>query len=323
MPAAISTRGGATVPAMASNGLPPKGRLPTPPGLLPCPLDRLLRQLTPDLPWTRARRLVTSGKVRVDGRVVTDPQFVVRDGMEVEVHPSAPRPRSGAVLDPERLVHVDGHVIVVNKPPGMSTVPFDATERGTLEQLLGEHLKATSARNPFVGLVHRLDKDTSGLLVFARSRDAQRHLKQQFRFHTIIRKYVALAHGHVTARTITSNLVANRGDGRRGSTHNPRLGRTAVTHVRPLGYLRGTTLVECRLETGRTHQIRIHLAEAGHPLVGERVYVRPGDHPDLGAPRIMLHATLLGFTHPTTGQALRFEQGVPDDMQRVLECLRA
>ncbi len=171
-------------------------------------------------------------------------------------------------------------------------------------------------------VVHRLDKDTSGLLVFARTQEAQRQLKSQFRAHTVTRRYLALAEGNLTATTFRSRLIPDRGDGRRGSTTNPRLGREATTHVRPVERVRGATLLECRLETGRTHQIRIHLAEAGHPLVGERVYAKSGTAHRIGAPRIMLHACELGFDHPTLERRLSFHQEAPADFLELVQKLR-
>lgn len=158
--------------------------------------------------------------------------------------------------------------------------------------------------------------------MFARSLAAKRQLKQQFRVHSVHRRYVALVNGALGSRTLRSRLVKDRGDGLRGSTSNPKLGQIAVTHVRPRETLAGATLVECRLETGRTHQIRIQLSEAGHPIVGERVYVRDYARPLIDAPRLMLHAAELGFLHPATGRPLRFSEALPADMQAVLERLR-
>jgi 23S rRNA pseudouridine1911/1915/1917 synthase len=173
-----------------------------------------------------------------------------------------------------------------------------------------------------LGVVHRIDKDTSGLLVFTRTHKAKRSLDEQLRQHTVERRYLAIAHGRVQAATLESHLVADRGDGVRGSTPDPRIGRNAITHVAPEEFLEGATLVSCRLQTGRTHQIRIHLAEAGHPLVGEKVYIRGLPGPFLPAPRQMLHAALLGFEHPVDGAHLRFEDPMPEDMRKVLASLR-
>jgi 23S rRNA pseudouridine1911/1915/1917 synthase len=160
--------------------------------------------------------------------------------------------------------------------------------------------------------------------VLCRTRGAKEALQQQFRARKVHRRYLALVHGHCRSQTLSSRLVTDRGDGRRGSTQNPLLGREAVTHVRLLERFSNASLVECRLETGRTHQIRIQLSEAGHPLVGERVYVRNHDLPPgaASAQRQMLHASELGFVHPATGRTLTFSAPLPEDMERVLRELR-
>lgn len=271
--------------------------------------------------WNEVRRLVQTGKVRLRGAAETDPAARVAPGDEIAVQMSAPR-RDG--LPRDALVHVDAQVVVIDKPAGISTVPFDDKELGTLDQLARVTLARREGRSgPPLGVVHRIDRPTSGLVVFARTLRAKRHLEQQFRVHSTRRRYLALCHGRVTGHTLGSRLVADRGDGLRGSTDNPRLGRLATTHVRPVEPLRGATLVECTLETGRTHQIRIHLSEAGHPLLGERVYVRDYAGPLIDAPRLMLHAAELGFVHPSSGRQLDFESPMPDDMRRVLESLRS
>jgi 23S rRNA pseudouridine1911/1915/1917 synthase len=194
--------------------------------------------------------------------------------------------------------------------------------------------------------VHRLDRETSGLMVFARTVDAERHLGHQFRKHTVHRRYLAIVHGRIDkARTFDTHLVRDRGDGRRGSTTLPNVGKRAITHIKPLEDLGDYTLIECRLETGRTHQIRIHLAEAGHMLCGEKVYhqqlggcrpskariaqsaltgpaTRATPPADSKAPRIMLHAAELGFEHPITGEPLLFKMEPPEDFGRFLTALR-
>jgi 23S rRNA pseudouridine1911/1915/1917 synthase len=234
---------------------------------------------------------------------------------------SAPKPRAGGALDGSVIVHVDSQVVVVRKPAGISSVPYDENETGTLDELVRQLLKRPGSDAP-LGVVHRLDKDTSGLLVFARTLTAKRALKQAFRFHTVQRRYLAIVHGSPADQTFKSRLLRDRGDGRRGSTNHSELGREAITHVKNLERLHGASLVECRLETGRTHQIRIHLSEAGHPVVGDKVYTHGYRGTLLPAPRLMLHAFELGFEHPASGQLLRFEEPLPDDMKRVLEALR-
>ncbi len=280
-------------------------------------LDRALRDALLGSAWSRVRRAIETGKVRVDGHVVTDTGAPVSTGQRVELRHSTPKLRkSGEQI---RIVHADRDVVVVDKPAGVSTVPFEPGEQGTLVDLVRHDLQKRDGRTQApLGVVHRIDKETSGLVMFARTLPAKRHLKQQLRFHSVHRRYVALVHGECTAGTLRSRLVEDRGDGLRGSTDHPTLGQPAVTHVAVLEHFEGVTLVECRLETGRTHQIRIHLSEAGHPLVGERVYVRGFAGPLLDAPRLMLHARELGFVHPRTEQAVRFSADVPEDMQRVI-----
>ena len=162
--------------------------------------------------------------------------------------------------------------------------------------------------------------------MLALSADAERLLVRMFGKHAIHRAYHAIAQGRVEEKTIESFLVRDRGDRRRGSTTLPNVGQRAVTHVRPLEYFDGYTLVECRLETGRTHQIRIHLAEAGHPLCGEKVYNQPlfkkRIDDNSGAQRQALHAAELGFKHPINGEEMMFKTPMPADMGRLLVKLR-
>jgi 23S rRNA pseudouridine1911/1915/1917 synthase len=198
----------------------------------------------------------------------------------------------------------------------------------TLADLLPSLLaqRTPGRKPPRIIPVHRIDKETSGLLVFALTRHAQSHLDEQFRKHGIERRYLALVRGRARSERIESRLVRDRGDGRRGSAAEGDEGQRAVTHVRVVEELGDFTLVECRLETGRTHQVRIHLGERGTPLCGERIYDRPLHGKPLpdgsGAARVMLHAASLAFNHPGTGQRLRFEADMPADMRKVLDRLR-
>ena len=285
------------------------------------PLDRWLRELMPGKSWNEVRRLARTGKIFIDGVPLLDPTRLVAAGAEVELRQNAPRATRTPSLPRSAILHLDAQVVVVEKPSGISTVPFDEHERGTLDELVMETISERGRRAP-LGIVHRVDKETSGVVVFARTVAAKTALKNQFRFHSVGRRYVAIAHGDVTGGKITSRLVQDRGDGRRGSTDNQELGREAITHVKWLESLRGASLLECQLETGRTHQIRIHLSERGHPLVGERVYSKNYRGELIPAPRLMLHARELAFDHPTTGERLSFEQAMPADMQAVLTALR-
>ena len=196
-----------------------------------------------------------------------------------------------------------------------------------LHQLGAELPTQKHIPRPKLRIVHRLDKETSGLVVFARTVIAERGLGSQFAQHTVVRRYLALVPGDFRAMTIRTFLVRDRGDGRRGSSHTPGAdGKEAITHVDVAEKLPGFTLLSCRLETGRTHQIRIHLAERGHPVAGETVYDRPphGEpRPDLsGCPRLFLHATELGFIHPVTNETLHWEMPLPPELREVLDRLR-
>ena len=285
-------------------------------------LDRALRSLCEQGSWSKVRHFVRTGKIRVNGEVVTDPARRVRSGDRVTVRAAAPRARAPGGLAPDALVYVDAHLVVAVKPSGVMSVPYE-DERDTFADAVRRLLEKRSGRaQQPLGVVHRIDKETSGLLVFTRRASAKHSLEQQFRVHSVRRVYLALAHGHVPSRTFRSRIIRDRGDGLRGSTRHPTLGQLAVTHVKRLEPLRGASLLECRLETGRTHQIRIHLSEAGHPLLGEKVYLRGAAAPLIAAPRLMLHARSLGFEHPVTGQALDFASDPPEDFQAALRALR-
>jgi 23S rRNA pseudouridine1911/1915/1917 synthase len=292
------------------------------------PIDGVVRTLE-KVPWSEARRLVETGKVRVAGELITDPTRKVRAGDELAVSMRAPRPQITRVqqLEGDLVVYADPALVVVRKPAGMSTVPFGDEPAGemTLDALVREVMARRDSlrgRAP-LGVVQRLDRATSGLLVFSRTFAAKKHLGQQLRFHTMRRRYLAIAHGDVQPGTLRSYLIEDRGDGLRGSARaRQREGQLAITHVERLERLAGATLIACRLETGRTHQIRIHLAEQGHPLLGENVYIRRYPGPVLPAPRLMLHAAELGFAHPVDERPMLFEDPPPADFQATLARLR-
>ena len=229
--------------------------------------------------------------------------------------------------------YADDHLVVVDKPAGLTTMrhPHEAAEFGAraqrfLPKTLADLLPALLPSPARLRAVHRLDRDTSGLVVFARTAASERGLGQQFRAHTIDRRYLAVVRGRAKSQRIESSLVEDRGDGRRGSATKPGGGKRAVTHVRVLEELGDYTLVECRLETGRTHQVRIHLGEAGTPICGERVYDRPVHGKPLpdgsAAPRLALHAARLGFKHPATGKWMEWQSPLPLDLQTLVERLR-
>jgi 23S rRNA pseudouridine1911/1915/1917 synthase len=289
--------------------------------------------------WTQVRGLVAGRRVKINGEIWLDDVRRLKAGDTVEVLARADK-LPPVLIDQIPLRYIDEHIVVVEKPSGISTVRHPA-ERDWLEERrllvltlddlvmrqIGMDLpKQKHDRKPRLRIVQRLDKETSGLVVFARSVDAERGLGMQFRKHTVTRRYLAVVNGIVTPQTIRSTLIRDRGDGRRGSTTLTNTGKNAVTYVTVEESLPGYTLLSCRLETGRTHQIRIHLSELGHPVCGERVYNRRFNGeaiPDeSGAPRLALHAAELGFTHPITEEAMHWEMPPPDDLREFLQRLR-
>jgi 23S rRNA pseudouridine1911/1915/1917 synthase len=246
------------------------------------------------------------------------------------------------------VVYADADVVVVRKPAGVLTVPFERGDRDTLLALARVALRRREGRaapiqNPTLRAVQRLDRDTSGLLVFARNVAAQRDLQEQLGRREVVRRYEALVHGLLPHDvTFDTWLIADRGDGLRGSWGARRVSRRApnsgnvitspgalpdgarqaVTHVRVLERLRSATRISCELETGRQHQIRIHLAEAGHPLIGEMVYIRDYRGRQIAAARPMLHAAALGFRQPRDARFLLFEEPPPADFALLLDRLR-
>lgn len=269
-------------------------------------------------PWSRVKDWIGSGKVFVGGAAERDGGRRLRRGEVVSLRMEAPRPRDHKPS--VTIVFEDKQVAVIDKPAGVSSVPYESGERGTAMDLLRDawRLRRTRRATAPIFVVHRLDRATSGLMVFALSKPAERALARQFREHTAHRTYLCVAHGAVHPARIESYLVGDRGDRLRGSSRTPGRGKRAVTHVRPIERLAGATLCEVTLETGRTHQIRIHLSERGHPVVGDPVYTRDfarDGTPVLPARRLLLHASTLAFVHPATGEALRFEAPLPGDMR--------
>jgi len=301
-----------------------------PPELAGQTLVGAIKKLRADLSWSEVRKLIAGRRVTLNGRLCVEDLRRVRAGESVLIsdRPHAPPPDAGDV----RIVYADADLVVVEKPPGILSHrrieemnwPEERKRRQpTLDEVVQRLFPSRPAR---VRTVHRLDRDTSGLMLFALSPAAEQALVRMFKKHEVRRKYLAVVHGRMEKpRVIETWLVRDRGDGIRGS--NPRgkadpEAKRALTRVRPVEHMRDRfTVVECELETGRTHQIRIHLSEIGHPLCGEQVYTRPAQG-DSGAPRVALHSTELSLAHPLTAKPIHFVSPLPQDLSAWLQRLR-
>jgi len=317
------------------------------------------------IPWSQAKRLIEKRHVKVSGQVETDLARRLKVGKKVELaagtiegqkttnpkelpkpvrKKTATRPAGPSVKQnistPTHsgieIIYADDDVVVVNKPAGLTTMRHkeeaeEFGERGKmfLPKTLAELLPGLlgSPNRPVIS-VHRIDRDTSGLVVFARNRNSAESLMKQLRKHTVDRRYLALTREVPKAGRIESIFVRDRGDGRRGSALNsePGEGKKAITQIRVIEDWQSYALVECRLQTGRTHQVRIHLGEAGTPLCGEAVYDRPVNGKPLpdksGAKRPMLHAARLGFRHPENEVEILWEIAPPEDFLQMKEMLQ-
>ena len=294
-----------------------------------------LRKWLPELSWSKVRKLLRSRRVAVGNTMCVDESRKLRPGEIVEVYRDSmpPPPKADAV----KVHYVDRDLVVVDKPPRMVTlrhkrerqwVRSRKARQPALEEVIPDLIYSEQRTSrPRLLSVHRIDRDTSGLLVFARRDEIKAAMVEQFSAHDVVRVYNAVVLGKPAHQTIRCRLVRDRGDGLRGSTDKPNDGKESVTHVRPVRTFRGTDLqeyseIECQLETGRTHQIRIHLAELGHPVCGDPVYRGRFGQPTIedqsGAPRLALHARELGFTHPGTGKAMHFSSPWPRDLVRFM-----
>ncbi len=287
-----------------------------------------------------AVQLIRQGKARINAVPCANTDRRMRPGERIELAQPDSVARQAMLPELAREIvirHIDAEVIVVEKPPGLTTVRHadEAKEMGrrakkflpqTLVDLMPMVLSSQKKRvNGRIRAVHRIDKETSGLVVLACTPNAESNLGKQFRAKSTGRRYLALVRGQAADARIESYLVRDRGDGRRGSGAKDE-GQLAVTHVRIVERFVDCTLVECELETGRTHQVRIHLGEAGTPLCGERIYDRPlhgRPFPDTSnAKRPLLHAAYLAFDHPATGKQMEWETEMPKDMREIIKRMR-
>jgi 23S rRNA pseudouridine1911/1915/1917 synthase len=295
-------------------------------------LDRALADAVPILSRERLKALIRSGAVETEGKALRDPAVKVRgeEALRIAVPEAAPAHSEPQEI-PLEIVFEDEHLLVVDKPAGLVVHPAAGNLDGTLVNALLYHCRGSLSGIGGVarpGIVHRIDKDTSGLLVVAKTDVAHEGLAKQFAAHSIERRYLAIVNGIPKAAqgTVDAPLARSATNRKKIAIVEGKRGKRAVTHWRRLGVLADAALVECRLETGRTHQVRVHMASIGHPLLGDPVYGRSGKAhgkllSKLGFQRQALHAAGLGFTHPVTKNRLSFSSPMPPDMQELFNAL--
>lgn len=295
-------------------------------------LDRALADALPTLSRERLKALIRSGALETAGGPVRDPATKVKGGEAFTLTVPDPEPAHNAPQDiPLVIPFEDEHLLVVDKPAGLVVHPAAGNREGTLVNALLHHCAGRLSGIGGVarpGIVHRIDKDTSGLLVVAKTDIAHEGLAKQFAAHSIDRRYLAIVNGvpKTAEGTVDAPLARSAHDRKKIAIVEAKRGKRAVTHWKRLKPLRDAALVECRLETGRTHQVRVHMASIGHPLLGDPVYGRGKSvHRkllnQLDFNRQALHAAGLGFTHPVTKARLSFESALPSDMQELFTAL--
>jgi 23S rRNA pseudouridine1911/1915/1917 synthase len=295
-------------------------------------LDRALAAAIPTLSRERLKTLIRSGAVEAQGGAIRDPATKVKGGEQLSVAVPDPVPAHNEPQDiPLTIVFEDAHLLVVDKPAGLVVHPAAGNFDGTLVNALLHHCAGKLSGIGGVarpGIVHRIDKDTSGLLVVAKTDVAHEGLARQFAAHSIERRYLAIVSGSpkTSEGIVDAPLARSAANRKKIAIVEGNRGKRAVTHWKRLNALREAALLECRLETGRTHQVRVHMASIGHPLVGDPVYGRTGGThgkllDELGFHRQALHAAKLGFTHPVTKSRLSFASAMPADMQELINAL--
>ena len=291
-------------------------------------LDRVLARLCPEFSRSALQRWIEQGRVEQAGEIVSRKTKALA-GAEVSIDPAPPEAMSAEPQDiPLEILFEDAHLLVLDKPAGLVVHPAPGHPDGTLVNALLHHCEIQGGTDPVrPGIVHRLDKDTSGVMVVAKTPAAHERLVEMFQQHALERAYLAIALGRPPQSMTYDTFHARNPAHRKKFTSRGDRGRRAITHIETLELLHGSALLRCRLETGRTHQIRVHLAEHGHPVLGDPLYGRSIGDPKLRQAstelgRQALHAILLAFAHPITGEPLRFENEPPELFQRALESLR-
>lgn len=285
-------------------------------------LDLALARLLPEFSRNRIQNWIRARKIAVDDAFPnTKTKVFGGEAVRVEVEPDPDATPDAPEAIPLDVVHEEALLIVINKPVGLVVHPGSGNRRGTLLNAL-LHRVPQVAELPRAGIVHRLDKDTSGLLVVAKTLRAHTDLVRQLQARTVKREYLALVYGEIDrAGTIDAPLARDPHNRTRRTVHS--LGKEAITHYEIVERFPGLTLVRCKLETGRTHQIRVHMQHIGHPLVGESTYnASRRSHLSIPFARQALHAERLGLVHPITGDFVQWDCPLPHDFRELLERLR-
>lgn len=287
-------------------------------------VDVFLSEKDGEITRSRAQKLIENGNVKVNGGVIKA-NYRLREGDTVEYTvPIAVESQIVPENIPLDVVYEDGDMLVVNKPQGMVVHPAAGNYTGTLVNALMYRCEdSLSGINGELrpGILHRIDKNTSGLLLVAKSDRAHLGLSEQIKEHSLTREYLALVHGKIKTDTGTIDAPIGRDPkDRKKMTITDKNSREAVTHYTVLERFSKYTYIKCRLETGRTHQIRVHMSKNGHPIVGDDVYGRKKEEFKLNGQ--LLHAYKVGFIHPVTGEYMKFERDVPDYYEEVLSRLR-
>jgi 23S rRNA pseudouridine1911/1915/1917 synthase len=296
-------------------------------------LDRALVNALPDLSRARIQALIADNALHIEGVPVTDASSTRFNGRPFALNIPAARPDKAEAQDIElNITFEDDYLIIVDKPAGLVVHPAAGHYDGTLVNALLHHCQGRLSgiggiQRP--GIVHRIDRDTSGLLAVAKTDKAHEGLAKLFAAHDIERRYLAIVAGQPAppAGVVRTQIGRHSVDRKKMAVVSEDRGKHAVTHFRMIEQLKSTSLVECRLETGRTHQVRVHMAHIGHPLIGDSVYNNRQKAFKFGPnqsyfKRQALHAASLGFIHPITGEKLAFVSNLPDDIQDLLMYLR-
>lgn len=289
-------------------------------------LDRVLADAYEGLSRSYIQKLFAQGCITVDGEICTEKKYPAAAGEDVVIRVPQPQRLNLEGEDiPLEIVYEDPDVLVVNKPAGMVVHPAPGSPRGTLVNALlyryGDQLSSINGvMRP--GIVHRIDKDTSGLLMVARTNRAHESLSEQLAEHSITRVYTAIVQDNIRADSGTIEGPIGRDPRNRLRNAVTPGGKPAVTHYRVLERFGTHTLIEARLQTGRTHQIRVHMAHIHHPLLGDALYGPRGGSGSIHAKRQMLHAGIIGFRHPVSDAYMEFSCPLPEDFREVLEKLR-